>query len=49
VADLARAELSSANRRIGQCERARDRQLARLLASIGGCEAAHTAVLRSGS
>lgn len=49
VADLARTELTSANRRIGQCEAARDRQLARLLASIGGCEAAHTAVLRSGS
>lgn len=49
VEDLAAAEQASANRRIGQCETARDRQLARLLASIGGCEAAHTAVLRGGS
>lgn len=49
VADLAAAELAAANRRIGQCETARDRQLARLLAAIGGSEAAHTAVLRGGS
>ena len=49
VEELAVAERAAANRRIGQCETARDPQLARLLASIGGCEAAHTAVLRSGS
>jgi hypothetical protein len=47
---LARTELSSAGARIAQCESARDAQLARLLASIGGSEAAHTAILRrSGS
>jgi hypothetical protein len=49
VEDLAAAEHTAANRRIGQCETARDPKLARLLASIGGCEAAHTAVLRAGS
>lgn len=49
VEDLAAAEHTAANRRIGQCETARDPDLARLLASIGGSEAAHTAVLRGGS
>lgn len=49
VEDLAAAERTAANRRIGQCETARDPELARLLASIGGCEAAHTALLRGGS
>ena len=49
VEDLAAAEQRAANRRIGQCGTARDPKLARLLASIGGCEAAHTAVLRGGS
>lgn len=49
VEDLAAAEHRAANRRIGQCETARDPKLARLLASIGGSEAAHTAVLRGGS
>ncbi|HUR73584.1 MAG TPA: ferritin-like domain-containing protein [Sporichthya sp.] len=45
---LASAELATAGGRIGQCQSARDPRLARLLASIGGCEAAHTAVLRAG-
>ncbi|GAA0631995.1 hypothetical protein GCM10009547_39750 [Sporichthya brevicatena] len=49
VTALASAEHSAAGRRVGQCEAARDRQLARLIASIGGSEAAHTAVLRAGS
>lgn len=49
VEDLAAAEQRAANRRIGQCGTARDPKLARLLASIGGSEAAHTAVLRGGS
>jgi hypothetical protein len=49
VEDLAAAELAAAGRRIGQCRTAADPQLARLLASIGGCEAAHAAVLRSGT
>ena len=44
---LATAESAAASRRIGQCRSARDPELARLLASIGGCEAAHTAVLRT--
>ncbi len=43
---LAKAELAAAGRRVGQCKSARSSELARLLASIGGCEAAHTAVLR---
>jgi hypothetical protein len=46
VEALAKADLAAAGRRIGQCESARDPELARLLASIGGSEAAHTAVLR---
>jgi hypothetical protein len=46
---LARADFAAAGRRIGQCRSARDPQLARLLASIGGSEAAHAAVLRAGS
>ena len=49
VTALATAEHSAAGRRISQCEAARDRRLARLIASIGGSEAAHTAVLRSGA
>ncbi len=48
VEALAQAELAAAGRRIGQCREARDPQLARLLASLGGCEAAHTALLRAG-
>lgn len=48
VEKLAKGELAAAGRRIGQCESARDPELARLLASIGGSEAAHTAVLRAG-
>lgn len=48
VEALAKAELAAAGRRIGQCRSAREPDLARLLASIGGCEAAHTAVLRAG-
>lgn len=49
VESLATAELAAAGRRIGQCRNARDPELARLLASIGGCEAAHTAMLRAGA
>lgn len=47
VQALAAAELAAAGRRIGQCREARDPQLARLLAALGGSEAAHTTVLRS--
>lgn len=47
VEDLATAELAAAGRRVGQCRAAADPKLARLLASIGGCEAAHTALLRA--
>lgn len=46
VEALATAELAAAGRRVGQCRDAKSPELARLLASIGGCEAAHTAVLR---
>lgn len=44
---LAGAETAAAGRRIGQCETARNTELARLIAAIGGCEAAHAAVLGS--
>jgi hypothetical protein len=47
VEALAAVESAAAGRRIGQCRSARDADLARLLASIGGCEAAHAAVLRT--
>jgi hypothetical protein len=44
-ADLAAAEKAAADRRVDQCKRATSADLARLLASIGGCEAGHAAVL----
>ncbi len=46
---LASAETAAAGRRIGQCESARNPELARLIAAIGGCEAAHAAVLGGSS
>jgi len=49
VEALAAAELAAAGKRVGQARNARDPKLARLLASIGGSEAAHTAVLRAGA
>ena len=42
---LAKAEQAAAGRRVPQCVAARDRDLALLLASLGGCEAAHGALL----
>jgi hypothetical protein len=42
---LARAEQAAAGRRVPQCVAAVGRDLALLLASIGGCEAAHGLVL----
>jgi hypothetical protein len=45
LADLSGAEKAAADRRVDQCKRAASADLARLLASIGGCEAAHAAVL----
>lgn len=42
---LAGAETAAAGRRIGQCEAAGNPELARLIAAIGGSEAAHAAVL----
>jgi hypothetical protein len=45
LAGLAGAERAAANSRIGDCGTAHGPELARLLASIGGCEAAHSAVL----
>jgi hypothetical protein len=42
---LAKAEQAAADRRVGHCVDARDRDLARLLAAIGGCEAAHGLLL----
>ncbi|MGQ0630217.1 MAG: ferritin-like domain-containing protein [Sporichthyaceae bacterium] len=47
VSELVAAERSAATRRLAQCVRAGDPELARLLAAIGGCEAAHAAVLGS--
>ena len=46
IESLAAAETAAAGRRIGQCRNARDPELARLLASIGGSEAAHATELR---
>jgi hypothetical protein len=45
LAQLAAAEKAAAQRRVDQCKRARSAELARLLASIGGCEAAHASLL----
>jgi hypothetical protein len=45
LADLAVAEKTAADRRVDQCKRAKSTDLARLLASIGGCEAAHAKAL----
>ena len=45
LADLAGAEKAAADRRVDQCKRARSGELARLLASIGGCEAGHAKLL----
>jgi hypothetical protein len=45
LADLAAAEKTTADRRVDQCRRAKSADLARLLASIGGCEAAHAKAL----
>jgi hypothetical protein len=45
LAELAAAEKAAADRRVDQCKRAHSPDLARLLASIGGCEAAHASVL----
>lgn len=42
---LARVETAAADRRVGQCVSAQDLSLARLIASIGGCEAAHATIL----
>jgi hypothetical protein len=44
-AELATAERAAADRRVEQCKRAVAGDLARLLASIGGCAAAHAVVL----
>lgn len=49
VEALAAAELAAAGKRVGQARNAHDPELARLVASIGGSEAAHTAVLRAGA
>jgi hypothetical protein len=45
LAALGTAEKAAAERRVDQCQRARSADLARLLASIGGCEAAHASLL----
>jgi hypothetical protein len=45
LSDLAAAEKTAADRRVDQCKRAKSADLARLLASIGGCEAAHAKAL----
>jgi hypothetical protein len=45
LADLAAAEKTLADRRVEQCKRAKSAELARLLAAIGGCAAAHAKVL----
>lgn len=45
LAELAAAEKAAADRRVDQCKRAQSPDLARLLASIGGCEAAHASLL----
>jgi hypothetical protein len=45
VAGLAGAERSAASARIGDCRGAHDLGLARTIAAIGGCEAAHAALL----
>jgi hypothetical protein len=47
LAQLAAAEKAAADRRVDQCKRARSSDLARLLASIGGCEAAHASLLNT--
>jgi hypothetical protein len=45
MAMLAGAERSAASALIGECGSAHDQQLARLIAAIGGCEAAHASLL----
>lgn len=45
AAALSTAEQDAADRRVEHCVRARSRDLARLLAAVGGCEAAHSFVL----
>lgn len=49
LAALADLETAAAGRRIGQCENARNPDLARLIAALGGCEAAHAAALKGGA
>lgn len=43
---LARAESNAAARRVGQCRDLRSGELARLVAAVGGAEAAHASRLR---
>jgi hypothetical protein len=45
LAELSTAEKTAADRRVDQCKRAKSGDLARLLASIGGCEAGHAKLL----
>jgi len=45
LAALSTAEKTAADRRVDQCTRAKSGDLARLLASIGGCEAGHAQLL----
>jgi hypothetical protein len=49
VRALEQAEQAAAARRIAQCVRAVDGELAALIASLGACEAVHATMLRAGA